>query len=202
MLQTAYGLRKACNSAGRNFVTVLQRCRARLPAKAAGQGCRARLPGKSDGQVCRACLPGTSAGHVCRVRLPGKSARQVCPASLPGKSAWQVCPASLPGKSARQVCPASLPGKSAGQVCRASLPGKSAGQHMIMPTLGETMMIEADVNLGFVLGGFDLIPIMAHPPIVISDLSLEMFLDTIIEVTLITIGTIFRDIAKPLHRQN
>jgi len=47
----------------------------------------------------------------------------------------------------------------------------------------ETMMIEADVNLGYFTGGsiFDFIPIMAHPPIIYSDLSLDLFLDTVIE---------------------
>ena len=48
------------------------------------------------------------------------------------------------------------------------------------------MMIEADVNLGYFTGGgsiFDFIPIMAHPPIMYSDLSLELFLETIIQVS-------------------
>jgi len=47
----------------------------------------------------------------------------------------------------------------------------------------ETMMIEADVNLGYFTGGsiFDFIPIMAHPPIIYSDLSLDLFLDKVIE---------------------
>ena len=46
------------------------------------------------------------------------------------------------------------------------------------------MMIEADVNLGYFTGGsiFDFIPIMAHPPIIYSDLSLDLFLDKVIEV--------------------
>ena len=45
-------------------------------------------------------------------------------------------------------------------------------------------MIEADVNLGYFTGGsiFDFIPIMAHPPIIYSDLSLDLFLDKVIEV--------------------
>ena len=46
-------------------------------------------------------------------------------------------------------------------------------------------MIEADVNLGYFTGGgsiFDFIPIMAHPPIMYSDLSLDLFLETIIQV--------------------
>ena len=49
----------------------------------------------------------------------------------------------------------------------------------------DTMMIEADVNLGYFTGGgsiFDFIPIMAHPPIMYSDLSLDLFLETIIQV--------------------
>ena len=41
----------------------------------------------------------------------------------------------------------------------------------------DTMMIEADVNIG--LNGE---PIMAHPPVIISDLSLQQFLDIVIEV--------------------
>ena len=48
------------------------------------------------------------------------------------------------------------------------------------------MMIEADVNLGYFTGGgsiFDFIPIMAHPPIMYSDLSLDLFLETIIQVS-------------------
>ena len=43
------------------------------------------------------------------------------------------------------------------------------------------MMIEADVNLGVLEGTLDIIPIMAHPPAVISDLSLEQFLETVIQ---------------------
>jgi len=48
---------------------------------------------------------------------------------------------------------------------------------------GDTMMIEADVNLGIYTGdtSIELIPIMAHPPIMFSDLSLESFLNTIID---------------------
>ena len=41
-----------------------------------------------------------------------------------------------------------------------------------------TMMIEADVSLG--PGG---VPIMAHPPANTSDLSLQLFLDTVLEAT-------------------
>ena len=44
------------------------------------------------------------------------------------------------------------------------------------------MMIEADVNIGRINGTGDLIPIMAHPPTVTSDLSLEHFLNTVIQV--------------------
>ena len=45
------------------------------------------------------------------------------------------------------------------------------------------MMIEADVNLGFDLDGSisEMVPIMAHPPNIISDLSLERFLLTTIQ---------------------
>lgn len=47
------------------------------------------------------------------------------------------------------------------------------------------MMIEADVNLGIYTGdtSIELIPIMAHPPMMISDLSLESFLNTVINVS-------------------
>ncbi|TRY81224.1 hypothetical protein TCAL_10447 [Tigriopus californicus] len=46
----------------------------------------------------------------------------------------------------------------------------------------DTMMIEADVSLGFVLGQEDrIVPIMAHPPAFISDLSLEDFMDRVIQ---------------------
>ena len=46
------------------------------------------------------------------------------------------------------------------------------------------MMIEADVNLGYFTGGsiWDLIPIMAYPPELHSDLSMDLFLDKVIEV--------------------
>ena len=45
------------------------------------------------------------------------------------------------------------------------------------------MMIEADINLGFDLDGSisEMVPIMAHPPSIISDLSLERFLMTVIQ---------------------
>ena len=45
------------------------------------------------------------------------------------------------------------------------------------------MMIEADINLGFDLDGSisEMVPIMAHPPNIISDLSLERFLMTVIQ---------------------
>lgn len=46
------------------------------------------------------------------------------------------------------------------------------------------MMIEADVSLGTIKdkeGDLLLVPIMAHPPSKQSDLSLEEFLDTIID---------------------
>ncbi len=49
------------------------------------------------------------------------------------------------------------------------------------------MMLEADVSLGFVSGDFSRrVPIMAHPPAFISDLSLRDFVDTVVHVT--TIG--------------
>ena len=46
------------------------------------------------------------------------------------------------------------------------------------------MMIEANVNLGHFTGDLilDLIPIMAYPPQLHSDLSLDLFLDKVIEV--------------------
>ena len=46
------------------------------------------------------------------------------------------------------------------------------------------MMIEADVNLGYFTGDsiWDLIPIMAYPPELHSDLSMDLFLDKVIEV--------------------
>jgi hypothetical protein len=48
--------------------------------------------------------------------------------------------------------------------------------------LGKDMMIEADVSLGTIKGKEgELIPIMAHPPSKQSDLSLEEFLDTILD---------------------
>ena len=45
-------------------------------------------------------------------------------------------------------------------------------------------MIEADVNLGYFTGDsiWDLIPIMAYPPELHSDLSMDLFLDKVIEV--------------------
>eukprot|EP00095_Tigriopus_kingsejongensis_P003089 maker-scaffold210_size256293-snap-gene-1.22 protein:Tk03089 transcript:maker-scaffold210_size256293-snap-gene-1.22-mRNA-1 annotation:"protein fam151a-like isoform x1" len=47
---------------------------------------------------------------------------------------------------------------------------------------GDVMMIEADVNMGYVEGDLDhLRPIMAHPPAFISDLSLEDFLNRVID---------------------
>ncbi len=46
------------------------------------------------------------------------------------------------------------------------------------------MMLEADVTLGFVQGDYSqLIPVMAHPPQFISDLSLEQFVQTVIDVS-------------------
>ena len=47
------------------------------------------------------------------------------------------------------------------------------------------MMIEADVSLGFDLDGSitEMVPIMAHPPMIVSDLSLERFLQTVIKVS-------------------
>ena len=46
------------------------------------------------------------------------------------------------------------------------------------------MMIEADVNLGYVLGDASsgLQPIMAHPPTAVSDLSVIDFMNIIVEV--------------------
>ena len=46
-------------------------------------------------------------------------------------------------------------------------------------------MIEANVNLGHFTGDliWDLIPIMAYPPQLHSDLSLDLFLDKVIEVS-------------------
>ena len=48
------------------------------------------------------------------------------------------------------------------------------------------MMIEADVSLGFDLEGSltEMVPIMAHPPILVSDLSLDRFLETIVKVSI------------------
>lgn len=43
------------------------------------------------------------------------------------------------------------------------------------------MMIEADVSMGTVVGrDAKILPIMAHPPLKTSDLSLEEFLDTVL----------------------
>ena len=46
------------------------------------------------------------------------------------------------------------------------------------------MMIEADVSLGTLVGHPDQapLPIMAHPPADTSDLSLQMFLDMVVQV--------------------
>ena len=44
-------------------------------------------------------------------------------------------------------------------------------------------MIEADVNLGIVGHNSDSVPIMAHPPDNTSDLSLDSFLDKVIQVS-------------------
>lgn len=44
------------------------------------------------------------------------------------------------------------------------------------------MMIEADVNMGVLVGTTEVRPIMAHPPIVVSDLTLEDFIDTVDKV--------------------
>ncbi|XP_057371637.1 uncharacterized protein LOC130692528 isoform X1 [Daphnia carinata] len=47
---------------------------------------------------------------------------------------------------------------------------------------GRDMMIEADVSVGTITGGdATIMPIMAHPPLNTSDLSLEEFLDTILD---------------------
>ena len=47
------------------------------------------------------------------------------------------------------------------------------------------MMMEADISLGFDLEGSltEMVPIMAHPPLIFSDLSLNRFLETIITVS-------------------
>ena len=62
------------------------------------------------------------------------------------------------------------------------------------------MMIEADVNLGYFTGGsiFDFIPIMAHPPIIYSDLSLDLFLDKVIEVGFFVVA-LFSSVEKILQ---
>jgi hypothetical protein len=46
------------------------------------------------------------------------------------------------------------------------------------------MMIEADVSLGTLSGhpGEEPFPVMAHPPETVSDLSLQMFVDTVVQV--------------------
>ena len=44
------------------------------------------------------------------------------------------------------------------------------------------MMIEADVNMGVLFGTTEIRPIMAHPPLAVSDLSLEAFIDTVDKV--------------------
>nr|CAH0105063.1 unnamed protein product [Daphnia galeata] len=50
-----------------------------------------------------------------------------------------------------------------------------------MSLYGKDMMIEADVSMGTIAGGDgNIMPIMAHPPVNTSDLSLEEFLDTIL----------------------
>ena len=61
-------------------------------------------------------------------------------------------------------------------------------------------MIEADVNLGYFTGGsiFDFIPIMAHPPIIYSDLSLDLFLDKVIEVGFFVVA-LFSSVEKILQ---
>jgi len=46
---------------------------------------------------------------------------------------------------------------------------------------GKDMMIEADVSSGTIKGDDNVIPIMAHPPSKTSDLSLEQFLDCILD---------------------
>ena len=43
------------------------------------------------------------------------------------------------------------------------------------------LMLEADIQLGYLIGSLDLIPIMAHPPALFSDLSFEMFLSRVLE---------------------
>ena len=50
--------------------------------------------------------------------------------------------------------------------------------------IGDTMMLEADVSLGTLIGqsGELPYPIMAHPPETTSDLSLEMFLEGVLQV--------------------
>jgi hypothetical protein len=72
---TAYGHKKACNSAGLRpvikLVIIMRGCRARLPGKTVVQDCRARLPGKAAGQGCRPRLQDKAAGQGCRARLLG-----------------------------------------------------------------------------------------------------------------------------------
>lgn len=47
-------------------------------------------------------------------------------------------------------------------------------------------MIEADVSLGTLTStSNEVIPIMAHPPSIVSDLSLEMFITDIVTVSAI-----------------
>jgi hypothetical protein len=49
---------------------------------------------------------------------------------------------------------------------------------------GDIMMIEADISLGTLASSpSEVIPIMAHPPSTVSDLSLEMFLSEIVNVS-------------------
>ncbi len=49
---------------------------------------------------------------------------------------------------------------------------------------GDTMMVEADVSLGYVFGDYEeTVPIMAHPPAFISELSLREFIETFLDVS-------------------
>ena len=61
-------------------------------------------------------------------------------------------------------------------------------------------MIEADVNLGYFTGDliWDLIPIMAYPPQLHSDLSLDLFLDKVIEVGFFVVA-LFSSVEKILQ---
>lgn len=56
-------------------------------------------------------------------------------------------------------------------------------RHLLEDALtdAKVMMLEADVVLGTLSGQNITVPIMAHPPATVSDISLQMFLDTVID---------------------